>query len=91
MTERAPLSDAEIDAISERLLRKMQLRAPTLESYVPTEIIESHFGVSRATVHNWIHKEGCPHHMRGKILRFKLSAVEEWFSGRQRRVLKGVP
>lgn len=93
MTDRAPLTEAEIDAISERILRKLQLRAPTLESYVDAEVIEDHFRVSRATVHNWVHNEGCPHHQRGKILRFKLGDVEDWFAGRQQRraMVKSVP
>lgn len=53
------------------------------ETYVDSEALQKHFNVSRATVHNWIHDDGCPHEMRGKVLRFKLSAVEDWFTRRQ--------
>lgn len=60
----------------------------TLEVYVSSETIQKHFGVSRATVHNWIHDEGCPHEMRGKILRFKMTAVEDWFHGRKLRSVR---
>lgn len=55
-----------------------------LESYVDSEALQKHFGVSRQTVHDWVHKAGCPHEMRGKILRFKMTAVEDWFRGRPR-------
>ncbi len=53
------------------------------ETYVGSDSIQAHFGVSRATVHNWVHDEGCPHEQRGKVLRFKMSAVEDWFRGRR--------
>jgi len=50
--------------------------------YVDPAAIARHFGVSRATVHNWVHREGCPHEQRGKLVRFELAAVEAWFRGR---------
>lgn len=59
-----------------------------VEIYVDSEAIQKHFGISRATVHNWIHEEACPHEMRGKVLRFKMSAVESWFSGRKLRSVR---
>lgn len=52
-----------------------------VETYVAPDALEAHFGISRGTVHNWV-REGCPHEVRGKILRFKMSEVEAWFSGR---------
>jgi len=54
--------------------------------WVGPEEIQKRFGISRGTVHNWIRNEGCPHDMRGKILRFQISAVEAWFAaGRARK------
>lgn len=53
--------------------------------YVSADTLQKHFGVSRATVHSWVHKEGCPHDKRGRILRFKLGEVEAWFSQRKLR------
>lgn len=51
--------------------------------YMDAADIATHFDVSRATVHNWIKHEGCPHKLRGKILRFEIAAVEAWFHGRE--------
>lgn len=56
---------------------------PEPDTYVDADTLAKHFGVSRGTVHNWVHKQGCPHEMRGKrIQRFKLVAVEDWFRNR---------
>lgn len=49
-------------------------------SYIGPEELAKHFGVSRGTVHNWVRTGGCPHEVRGKIVRFKLSDVEAWFA-----------
>jgi phage terminase Nu1 subunit (DNA packaging protein) len=49
---------------------------------VDAQVVQRHFDVSRATVHNWVHTEGCPHAKRGKVLRFQLSAVCEWYANR---------
>ena len=56
--------------------------------YVSIDDIQRHFGVSRGTVNNWVHKEGCPHDKRGRILRFKLGEVEAWFSERKLRRMR---
>lgn len=75
---------AELKLVREQLDRLTAAVAarPASESYVDHEVLEKHFGVSRATIHNWVHKEGCPHVLRGKVLRFQMSAVEAWFHGR---------
>lgn len=51
--------------------------------YLDAREIASYYEVSRATVHNWIKNEGCPHLLRGKVLRFELAAVEAWMRGRE--------
>jgi Helix-turn-helix domain len=61
-----------------------------VETWVDAEAIEKHFGVSRGTVHNWLRNESCPHEARGKIIRFKLSAVEAWFRQRGGKALRSV-
>lgn len=53
--------------------------------YVSVDVLQQHFGVSRTTVHSWVHSEGCPHDMRGRILRFKMADVEAWFASRPPR------
>lgn len=70
----------------ERLLAELVSRLGTVEpspKYVDAKAIAEHFGVSRATVHNWTTKEDCPHILRGGVLRFEVAAVEAWFRGRE--------
>jgi excisionase family DNA binding protein len=78
------LSDLTVEEFIE--LMRSERAAPAeprpVETYVDAEAVAKHFGVHRGTVHNWVHKEGCPHEMRGKILRFRLEAVEAWFRNR---------
>jgi excisionase family DNA binding protein len=52
------------------------------KNYLDTGEVAEHFGVSRATVLNWVSDDGCPHIKRGKLLRFELAAMEAWFRGR---------
>ena len=52
--------------------------------YIEASEVATYFGVSRATVTNWL-DEGCPHMRRGQILRFELAAVDDWFRGRAAR------
>lgn len=52
------------------------------KNYLDTSELAEHYGISRTTVHTWIRDEGCPHILRGRVLRFELAAVEAWFRGR---------
>lgn len=40
--------------------------------------IAKHFGVSIPTVDRWI-KAGVPHYKIGKLVRFEIEEVKEWF------------
>jgi excisionase family DNA binding protein len=53
------------------------------KNYLDARELAEHYSVSRSTVQNWISEEGCPHIMRGKVLRFELAAVDAWFRGRE--------
>jgi hypothetical protein len=68
------------DAVAEAMAGD---KPASTKRYMDAKEIAAHFGVSRATVSNWTAKEGCPHLLRGKVLRFELAAVEAWFRGRE--------
>lgn len=69
------------DEVQRVMEGKPAVDAPAV-TYVSADVLQKHFGISRATVHTWVHDEGCPHEIRGRILRFKMADVEAWFSGR---------
>jgi excisionase family DNA binding protein len=83
MTAVRKLSELTEDEFRALIREELGQQTPA-ETYVDSEAIQKYFGISRATVHNWVHEDGCPHEKRGKILRFKLSAVESWFAGRNK-------
>ena len=43
--------------------------------------IANHLGVNRETIYRWIAKKELPAHRIGRILRFKISEVDEWVRG----------
>ena len=48
------------------------------ERWVDVEKVAKHLGVRRESVYRWIDKKGFPAHRAGRLLRFKLSEVDEW-------------
>ena len=44
--------------------------------------VAQHFGVSRATVYNWLESTDIPHRKVGGVLRFNLVEVDEWAAER---------
>ena len=86
------LTPEELRALIREAVRdELQHSPPTpRKRYLDSGELASHFGVSRQTVHKWIHEDGCPHIGRGKVLRFELAAVEQWFRGRGAAGLKRV-
>ena len=44
--------------------------------------VAEHFGVTRATVYNWIETTDIPHRKVGGVIRFNLPEVDEWAKGR---------
>ncbi len=51
---------------------------PATKRYMDAGEISKYYGVSRTTVNQWTKQDGCPHMMKGKVLRF-----EAWFRGRE--------
>lgn len=48
------------------------------ERWVDVEEVAKHLGVRRESVYRWVDKKGFPAHRAGRLLRFKLSEVDEW-------------
>ena len=48
------------------------------ERWVDVEVVANHLGITKDTVYRWIDKKGFPAHRAGRLLRFKLSEIDEW-------------
>jgi len=44
------------------------------------DVVEAarHLGVTRDTIYRWIDARGFPAHRAGRLLRFKLSEIDDW-------------
>jgi excisionase family DNA binding protein len=50
----------------------------TEERWVDVAGVATHLGVRRESVYRWIDAKGLPAHRVGRLLRFKLSEVDDW-------------
>lgn len=48
------------------------------ETWVGAEQVASHLRVRKPTVYRWVKSEELPAHRMGRLLRFKLSEVDNW-------------
>ncbi|MBU4175255.1 MAG: helix-turn-helix domain-containing protein [Actinobacteria bacterium] len=48
------------------------------EGWVGVEEVAAHLRVSRESVYRWIEAKGLPAHRVGRLLRLRLSEVDEW-------------
>jgi len=48
------------------------------ERWVGVEDVAAHLGVAKDSIYRWIEERGLPAHRVGRLLRFKLSEVDEW-------------
>ncbi len=48
------------------------------EAWVDTEQVAAHLGIQKQSIYRWIEEKGFPAHHVGRLLRFKLSEVDEW-------------
>jgi len=48
------------------------------EHWVNIEEVASHLGVTKDSIYRWVEKKRFPAHRVGRLLRFKLSEVDEW-------------
>jgi len=60
----------------------------TVERWVDVEDVAAHLGVAKDTAYRWIEERGLPAHRVGRLLRFKLSEIDEWvLQGSQQGVI----
>lgn len=61
----------------------------TEERWVDVAEVAAHLGVRRESVYRWIDAKGLPAHRVGRLLRFRLSEIDDWVrSGGQGPVRK---
>ena len=48
------------------------------EGWVGVEEVAAHLRVAKESVYRWVESKGFPAHRVGRLLRFKLSKVDEW-------------
>lgn len=48
------------------------------ESWVAAEEVATHLQVTKDSIYRWIESKGFPAHRVGRLLRFKLSEVDDW-------------
>lgn len=50
----------------------------TAEHWVSVDEVSEHLAVNKDTVYRWIETKNFPAHKAGRLLRFKLSEVDDW-------------
>ena len=50
----------------------------TEEGWVDVEVVAAHLSVNKDSIYRWVHRQGFPAHRIGRLLRFRLSEVDEW-------------
>lgn len=50
----------------------------TEEGWVGIEEVAAHLRVAKESIYRWVDSKGFPAHRVGRLLRFKLSEVDEW-------------
>jgi len=50
----------------------------TDEAWVDIEEVAAHLRVAKQSVYRWVEAKGFPAHRVGRLLRFRLSEVDEW-------------
>lgn len=48
------------------------------ERWVSVEEVATHLRVAKDSIYRWVDSKGFPAHRVGRLLRFKLSEVDEW-------------
>ncbi len=48
------------------------------EGWVGIEEVAAHLKVAKESIYRWVDSKGFPAHRVGRLLRFKLSEVDEW-------------
>lgn len=49
-----------------------------LERWVSVEVVADHLGVAKDSIYRWVEARGLPAHRIGRLLKFRLTEVDEW-------------
>lgn len=60
----------------------------TQEPWVGVEQVANHLSVGKDTIYRWVDQQRIPSHRAGKLLRFKISEVDEWVRNQGDNTLK---
>ena len=52
------------------------------EGWVSVEDVAAHLRVAKESIYRWVDSKGFPAHRVGRLLRFKISEVDEWVQAR---------
>ena len=63
------------------------------ERWVGVDDVAAHLGVVKDSIYRWVESKGLPAHRVGRLLRFRLSEVDDWIQqGKgKRRSTRGKP
>ena len=50
------------------------------ERWVGVEDVAAHLGVAKDSIYRWVTTKNMPSHRVGRLLRFKLSEVDDWIT-----------
>ncbi len=53
------------------------------EPWMSAEAVARHLGVATDTVYRWVRQKELPAHRVGRLLKFRLSEVDEWVAREQ--------
>ena len=56
----------------------------TEEGWVGIAEVAAHLQVTKDSIYRWVDAKGLPAHRVGRLLRFRLSEVDEWVKDRRR-------
>mgnify|MGYP000856740021 CR=1 FL=1 len=54
---------------------------PATERWVSVDEVCSHLDVNKDTIYRWVETKNFPAHKAGRLLRFRISEVDDWIKG----------
>ena len=56
-----------------------------MEQLVNVDQLAGYLGVKESTVYQWVHEGKLPNYKVGKLVKFRISEVEDWLKSRHRK------
>ena len=58
-----------------------------METYLSPEKLAGHLGIAVKTVRKWVLQREIPYYKLGKVIRFRLSEIEEWIDRNKQKIV----